>query len=202
MLVQKLLEITKKISDDDLENYLEASYSIYYKEYVSQNSLCKISKKIDPAITSNLIRFFRLVSPTYKIDEDMVKDIFKGKPKSFNVINEKISNILQSLSTRINFTDKFNSIKTKNLFSNDCYNNSSVKYSLKEIVNFSWKINLVISHSTHNKVLLPEIFVKFLFSDGSQSKIRMSIKMFQEFRKEITNQVKKIVDNERVTFLK
>lgn len=202
MLVQKLLENTKKIIDDELENYIEVSYSIFNKDYLSQLSLCKISKKLDSSVISSLVRFFRLVSPTYKIDEEIVKEVFKNKSKSYAVINDKITYILQSLSTRINFTDKINSIKTKNLFSTDCYNTSNMRHSLKEIVNFSWKINLVISHNTHNKVLLPEIYVKILLNDGTQKIIRMTIKMFQEFRKEITNHIKRIVDNEKITFLK
>lgn len=80
MLVQKLLENTKKIIDDDLENYIEVSYSIFNKDYLSQSSLCKISKKLDSSIISSLVRFFRLVSPTYKIDEENVKEILKNKP--------------------------------------------------------------------------------------------------------------------------
>ena len=69
------------------------------------------------------------------------------------------------------------------------------------LTDFKWKINLIISNSEINKILVPQITLTFEFSDGSVLKTLVSMKIFQEMRKNLTLHIKKIIENEHVNLL-
>ena len=73
---------------------------------------------------------------------------------------------------------------------------------MKVLCNFNWKINLIISNNESNRVLVPQIFLIFGFTDGTNLKTKISLKLFQEFRKNLTFQIRKIIENEGKALLK
>ena len=197
MIVQKLLETIKPLQDDEVKDYLDFSYSLFSKDLLDQNKMNKISTKLNVHILSSLVRFFRLITPTFSFDDDEIKEVFKNKNQALKFFQEKINEIRSIQNTRINFTDKISLLKTKSLVL------SNVKEKgIKIFSNISWKVDLIISNKLCSKVLTPCISLFFHFSDGSVKSLKVSIKVFQEMRKTITHHIKKILDNEKVVFLK
>lgn len=202
MIIQKLIDPIKQMEDSKLNDCIDLSYSLFTKEISNQNQINKIPKNYDVKIISNLVRFFRLINPSVKLDEEVIKEAFKGKQQSYNNITSKISEIIKSLSTRISFCDKFNSLQSKNFFFRDNSQSNPIINSIYDFVNLTWRIELVISNSNSNRVLLPIIHLNFYFSNGEQLKTTVSIKVFQELRKAMTYHIKRMIDNERVNLLK
>ena len=203
MIVQRLLEPSLSFKDDELANHIDLSFSIFNKDILAQSQLNKVHKKFDTKIISNFVRFFRIINPNYKLDEDIIREIFKGKKTSLENLFEKIGLITQQLSTKINFCDKIKTIQLKNYFVHDTFNQSILGLmQIKTVVNFNWRIDLIISNTNSNRVLLPEIYLFFNFADGEQLKLKVGMKVFQEFRKTISSHIKKIIENERVNLLK
>ena len=199
MIIEKILELPLKLQkEEELNDYLDISYSIFMNE-VSSKQVNKVIKKFDSNTLSNLIRFYRLVNINSKIDEDSLKDLFKGKSSSLENIKDKIKEILLIQSTRINFSDYDN-----NQFIKATDSNKSIKKtdsSIKILTDFKWKVNLIISNSELNKILVPQIILTFEFSDGSSLKTLVSMKIFQEIRKNLTLHIKRIIENEHVNLL-
>lgn len=203
MIAQKLLEPFKQEKDDSLNDYINISYSIYNKEIIAQNQLNKVSKKFDNKLISNLIRIFRMTNHVNVLDEDYLKDVFKGKDTSMSNFLSKIKEINSSLGVKLSFLDKSSSLLNKNLF---CYDNQTknilglVKFN--QLENITWKVELVISNSTSNRVLVPLIYFNFHFADGTVLNTRISVKVFQELRKSISFHIKRILENEKVGLIK
>ena len=51
-------------------------------------------------------------------------------------------------------------------------------------------------------MLVPEIYMIFTLDDGSQLKMKIDMRMFNEFRKNLALNIKKIIENENVSLLK
>lgn len=203
MLVQKLFEPLKLQDDTSTNDYLDISYSVFSKEIISPAYIKKLAKKLDVKIISNLIRFFRMINPSVKLDEEIFKDIFKNKPNSLSNFSEKVIEIYRSQNSRLLFTEKINFLKTSNFFCKDntlqSLNNSS--NNIRELCNITWKINLIISNKSSNRVLLPEIIITYYFTSGESKIISVSMKVFQEMRKALTFHIKRIIDNEKINLL-
>ena len=68
--------------------------------------------------------------------------------------------------------------------------------------NFDFKIDVNISSNFNNRMLSPEIYFIFTFEDGSILKIKVDLRMFNEIRKNLSLNIKKILFNENVALLK
>lgn len=205
MIANRLLEQTKSINEDSkLNDTIDLSYSIFTKEIIAQNQFNKIQKNFDIKIVSSLVRFFKLINPVIKLDEDSIKDIFKGKSLSYTNLLNKISEILNELNKRVSFSDKTNSLYVNNYFCRDnlLRQNNLLNNNIRELVGFNWKVELIISNTHSNRVLIPIIYLYFNFSNGERCKCKATLKVFQEMRKSLTYHIKKIIENERVTQLK
>ena len=125
-------------------------------------------------------------------------EILKGKNESIKILNEKIKEIFQIQSKRVLFSESepINSFKNVPLKENNKGSNIS------KIVNFDFKIDVPISSHYSNRLLTPEIYFIFTFDDGTILKTKVDIRMFNEFRKDLTLNIKKILTNEGVNLLK
>ena len=69
-------------------------------------------------------------------------------------------------------------------------------------MNFDYKIDVVISSNYHNKLLVPQIYLIFSLDDGEIVKIKVDLRIFNEFRKCLGMHVKKILFNEGISQIK
>lgn len=196
---EKLLSLTKAYDDITLCDYLDLSYSIYTKE-IDKSKLTKVGKKFNIEVLSALIRFYRQINCSLNLDDDILKEAFTGKPESLDNIRDKVKEIIQLQNIRNNFSsyDIAPIIETPDCSLKPLHNINS----FKRIINFSWKVNLIISNSNMNKILIPQIFLVFEFENGEKLKASISMKRFQEMRKKFTYHIKKIIDNEHTPLLK
>ena len=70
------------------------------------------------------------------------------------------------------------------------------------MVNFDYKIDVVISSNYSNKLLIPQIYFIFTLDDGEIIKVKVDLRMFNEFRKNLGMHIKKILINEGVSQIK
>lgn len=206
MIAEKLFESTKELDDTTLCTYLDVAFSFYMKDLIHTSRINSMKNKFDTKIISSIVRFFRIINITVKLDEDALKDHLKGKAKSLENLHEKIDEILKIQGTKKKFSDTVSiAALPRNLF---CYDtnlqaNPTPKINtIKTLCDFNWKVNLVISNCNSNKILMPEILLGFSFTDGTKLQAKIPMKVFQEMRKNLTFHIKRILDNEGVTFLK
>ena len=200
MLLDRLFSKNTDLDENVINDYIELSYSYYRKDLIHSNKISKMTTKFDTSIISNFVRFFRYINSSSNLDEEEIKDRFKNKPKAFDSLLQKINEIRIHQNTKVKFSDKKEiTTLTKNLFSYNPYLNNS---NIKVLCNFNWKINLIISNTESNRVLVPEILLVFGFSDGTDLKAKISLKLFQIFRKNLTFHIRKILENEGISLLK
>ena len=153
-IINNLLEPFKAIeSDKEIQDLINISYKLYSKEI-------KITDQKNVHLLSNLVRFFRSLNITRKVDEELLsKDIFKNKPNSLNLINEKITQIYKLQSQRVYFTEKYNKLMTKG------YNNSVKPILLRDLPSFTKCCPNIISSSSCDYFISRASDVKCLFDN-------------------------------------
>jgi hypothetical protein len=124
--------------------------------------------------------------------------VFKGKPQSIATLNAYIEEIKSIQKTRL----MFNSDDVQNSLQAISNKNNAKGPSIKEIINCEYKIDVVISNDYSNKMLTPEIYLLFSLDDGSTLKTKIDLRMFNELRKGVALNIKKILENENVPLLK
>lgn len=199
----KYLDPVKQLNLDDNKTsslctkaytfYQNRSGSIFSSEQTEQENI----------IISAFFRFFKSINSSKKLDEEYITtylktDLLKGKANSLGLIQNYIKEILGIQSTRILFgvTEISDSLK------NVPMKNRSRGPNIKKIINFEYKIEVMVSSDYSNRVLTPKIFFIFTFEDGTVLKTQISVKLFNEFRKDLALNVKKIIQNEGVPLLK
>ena len=198
----KYLEPIKKVqlSDEATTQLITKAYDYYQNRILPPLT---DEEKQNAHILSCFIRFFKCINSGKKIDEEFLQnyfknEIFKQKPQSIAALNNYKSEIVSIQSSRLLFStpDLPKPLKDIALKSN------SKGKNIKQIINFDYKINVVISSSYSNRMLVPEIYMIFTLDDGSQLKMKIDMRMFNEFRKNLAVNIKKIIENENVSLLK
>ena len=200
-MIKYLNPISKFAIDDNTTSQIIIQAYDYYKDK-SVNKQIGQSKEYSQ-VFSCFVRFFNSINSTKPIDDEhfqntLKNEILKGKNESIKILNEKIKDILQIQSKRVLFSESepINSLKNVPLKENNKGSNIS------KIVNFDFKIDVPISSHYSNRLLTPEIYFIFTLDDGTILKTKVDIRMFNEFRKDLTLNIKKILTNEGVNLLK
>ena len=200
-MIKYLNPISKFAIDDNTTSQIIIQAYDYYKDK-SVNKQIGQSKEYSQ-VFSCFVRFFNSINSTKPIDDEhfqniLKNEILKGKNESIKILNEKIKEIFQIQSKRVLFSESepINSFKNVPLKENNKGSNIS------KIVNFDFKIDVPISSHYSNRLLTPEIYFIFTLDDGTILKTKVDIRMFNEFRKDLTLNIKKILTNEGVNLLK
>ena len=200
-MLKYLNPITRYSIDDNTTTQIIEQAFYYYKEKIINKQFSQ-SKEYSQVL-SCFVRFFNSVSSTKPIDDEhfqntLKNELLKGKNESIKILNEKIKEILQIQSKRVLFSEPepVNSLKNVPLKENNKGSN------ICKIVNFDFIIDVPISSHYSNRILTPEIYFIFTLEDGTILKTKVDIRMFNEFRKDLTLNVKKILTNEGVNLLK
>jgi hypothetical protein len=187
------------LDDETTNNILDNSY-IYYKDNMLNYQL-KENKNFAMAF-SCFLRFLRSINSSRKIDEELFQnylrnEVLKGKPKTIAKLNNLINEIKLIQSSRILFNSNnyigFNEIVLKE---------KSFGKNYRYVNNFDFKIDVNISSNYNNRMLSPEIYFIFTFDDGSLLKIKVDLRLFNEIRKNLSLNIKKILFNENIALLK
>lgn len=198
----KYLEPLKKIK---LNDDLTASLITKAYDYHQNRILPELTEeeKQNAQILSCFIRFFKCINSGRKIDEEFLQNYFKNevlkdKPKSIQNLNNYRQEIIAIQSSRLLFSTEGlpRPLKDVTIKSNSKGNN------IKQIINFDYKIDVVISSVYSNRMLVPEICFVFTLDDGSQLKMKIDLRMYNEFRKNLALNIKKMLENENVNLLK
>jgi len=225
----KLIESLKniEIEDSDLCSIVESAFKFIYfnsniknlSSIISNNSNNLNSQKAFSILT----RIFKNFNTNKKLEEEnlnnSLKEFLKGKNNSVNLIMTKIKEISSIQMKRNNFSDNLSTrhlnyfiVNKKEKFNNeslgldrlDINNNllGFISRNLYPLTNFSFKINIIISNDSSNRVLTPEIFLLLTLDNGKTITINVEMRVFQELRKCLAMSIKKIIDNESVNLLK
>ena len=190
---------TFNLDDETAYNILDNSY-LFYKDNILNYQL-KENKNFAMAFSA-FLRFLKSVNSSKKIDEEFFQnylknEALKGKPKTISKLNELINEIKLIQSSRILFNSNnyigFSQIPLKE---------KSFGKNYKYVNNFDFKIDVNISSNFNNRMLSPEIYFIFTFEEGSILKIKVDLRMFNEIRKNLSLNIKKILFNENVALLK
>lgn len=202
----KCLDNLKSYADEELVQLSLIAFNFFKNKTISKD---KITDNINSQIAlSTLIRFFRSVNINKRIDEDTInsnlKDYLKNKPETIKQIYLKIKEIFSLQTQKINFSEKQFDNLNHFIYTNNKKNyiDNLLEENLKELTNFSWRINVTISNNVSNRVLAPEIYLFLSFDDGTNLNFIIDVKVFQEIRKSLANHIKKILENESVLLLK
>ena len=198
----KYLEPLKKTDFNDASTVELISKAYEYYQFRVIPDLNE-NQKQNAQYFSCFIRFFKCINSSRKIDEEFLQnyfknEIFKGKPRSIEILNSYIEEIKSIQKTRLLFSsDEIQS--SLQAISNK---SNSKGPNIKEIINYEYKLDVVISNNYSNKMLTPEIYLLFSLDDGSTLKTKIDLRMFNELRKGIALNIKKILENESVPLLK
>lgn len=205
--MEKILDGINILDDKTLLDHIELSYKIYKSESKEPKNtklnIKEVSNKYNQVILSSLVRFFRYINNSLYIDSETLKEILKSRTLSYSLITEKLNEVLSNQNKRIYITDSFykenNNATTffPRINSHIRYSHDSVKY----ISGISWRINLIISNSDMNKVLIPQVIIVFTYEDSSIERFIVPINVFQEMRKNMTKHLKKVIENDHVSLL-
>ena len=198
----KYLEPLKKaeLNDASTVELISKAYEYYQFRVVPD---LNENQKQNIQYFSCFVRFFKCINSSRKIDEEFLQnyfknEIFKGKPQSVELLNSYIEEIKGIQKTRLLFSsDEIQS--SLQAISNK---SNSKGPNIKEIINCEYKVDVVISNDYSNKMLTPEIYLLFSLDDGSTLKTKIDLRMFNELRKGIALNIKKILENENVPLLK
>ena len=198
----KYLDPIKSIGlDDKTTSQLIACAYNYYQTKEINKSAC--SKKEFARLISCFVRFFGSLNTCKQIDEDIFQSYLKneglkGKNESIKLLNSYINEIKQIQSAKILFSspDLGNTLNAIDKKTNNRGRN------IRNLVNFDYKIDVVISSNYSNRLLIPQIYFIFSLDDGEIIKVKVDLRMFNEFRKNLGMHIKKILINEGVSQIK
>ena len=198
----KYLDPIKSLGVDDKTtcSLISTAYNYYQTKEINRNA---ISKKEFAKLISCFIRFFGSLNSSKQIDEDgfqsyLKNEGLKGKIESIKLLNGYVNEIRQIQNSKILFSspDLGNTLNSIDIKSNNRGKN------IRNLVNFDYKIDVVISSNYHNKLLVPQIYFIFTLDDGEIFKVKVDLRIFNEFRKDLGMHVKKILLNEGISQIK
>lgn len=199
----KYLDHLRGNNCDDTTLLVLATKAYHFYEDKSVSVFTNDQTEHDNYIISVFIRFFKCINSSKALDKDFFdgyikNDIFKGKPLTIDYVTNCINSIKATQATRLLFevTDVGDSLKQVPAKQNGKGKN------IKKVVNFEYKLEVVVSNLVSNKVLVPQIYFIFTFDDGTTLKTQIGIRLFNEFRKNLALNIKKIIQNESVPLLK
>ncbi len=199
--MNKTIDQAKSLGIDDktTSSLITVAYN-YYQTKEIDKKVC--TKKEYAKLISCFVRFFRSINSTKQNDDELIQHLklesLKGKTESLNLVTKYIAEIRQVQSSKILFgspdlTNTLNPINNKN------YNRGR---HIRNLVNFDYKIDVVISSNYHNKLLQPQIYLIFSLDDGEIIKVKVDLRIFNEFRKDLAFHIKKILLNEGISQIK
>ena len=199
--MNKAIDQVKSLGIDDktTSSLITVAYN-YYQTKEIDKKVC--TKKEYAKLISCFVRFFRSINSTKQNDDELIQHLklesLKGKTESLNLVTKYIAEIRQVQSSKILFgspdlTNTLNPINNKN------YNRGR---HIRNLVNFDYKIDVVISSNYHNKLLQPQIYLIFSLDDGEIIKVKVDLRIFNEFRKDLAFHIKKILLNEGISQIK
>ena len=199
--MNKTIDQAKSLGIDDktTSSLITVAYN-YYQTKEIDKKVC--TKKEYAKLISCFVRFFRSINSTKQNDDELIQHLklesLKGKTESLNLVIKYIAEIRQVQSSKILFgspdlTNTLNPINNKN------YNRGR---HIRNLVNFDYKIDVVISSNYHNKLLQPQIYLIFSLDDGEIIKVKVDLRIFNEFRKDLAFHIKKILLNEGISQIK
>ena len=199
--MNKTIDQVKSLGIDDktTSSLITVAYN-YYQTKEIDKKVC--TKKEYAKLISCFVRFFRSINSTKQNDDELIQHLklesLKGKNESLNLVTKYIAEIRQVQSSKILFgspdlTNILNPINNKN------YNRGR---HIRNLVNFDYKIDVVISSNYHNKLLQPQIYLIFSLDDGEIIKVKVDLRIFNEFRKDLAFHIKKILLNEGISQIK
>ena len=199
--MNKTIDQAKSLGIDDktTSSLITVAYN-YYQTKEIDKKVC--TKKEYAKLISCFVRFFRSINSTKQNDDELIQHLklesLKGKTESLNLVTKYIAEIRQVQSSKILFgsPDLTNTLNTKN---NKNYNRGR---HIRNLVNFDYKIDVVISSNYHNKLLQPQIYLIFSLDDGEIIKVKVDLRIFNEFRKDLAFHIKKILLNEGISQIK
>ena len=198
----KYLDPIKSLGLDDktTSQLITCAYNYYQTKEINK-SAC--SKKEFARLISCFVRFFGSLNTSKQIDEDIFQSYLKneglkGKNESIKLLNSYINEIKQIQSAKILFSspDLGNTLNAIDKKTNNRGRN------IRNLVNFDYKIDVVISSNYSNRLLIPQIYFIFSLDDGEIIKVKVDLRMFNEFRKNLGMHIKKILINECVSQIK
>ena len=199
--MNKTIDQAKSLGIDDktTSSLITVAYN-YYQTKEIDKKVC--TKKEYAKLISCFVRFFRSINSTKQNDDELIQHLklesLKGKTESLNLVTKYIAEIRQVQSSKILFgspdlTNTLNPINNKN------FNRGR---HIRNLVNFDYKIDVVISSNYHNKLLQPQIYLIFSLDDGEIIKVKVDLRIFNEFRKDLAFHIKKILLNEGISQIK
>lgn len=199
----KYLEPIKQFNVDEKTTNALCNKAFAFYQTRSSSVFSPEQTEQDNIIISSFIRFFKCINSSKKIDEEFFQnylknEVFKGKPSTIEHVFKYVKEILNVQANRLLFevTDLSDSLKHVPM------KQFAKGRNIRKIVNFEYKIEVVVSNTFSNRVLLPQIYFIFTFDNGTTLKTQISIRLFNEFRKNLALNIKKIIQNEGVPLLK
>ena len=198
----KYLDPIRSINLDDktTSSLISVAYNYYNTKEINR-SAC--SKKEFAKLISCFFRFFGSINSSKALDEDLLQSYLKneglkGKNESIKLLNGYINEIKQIQNSKILFSspDLRNTLNAIDKKTNNRGRN------IRNLMNFDYKIDVVISSNYSNKLLIPQIYFIFTLDDGEIIKVKVDLRMFNEFRKDLGMHIKKILINEGVSQIK
>ena len=197
----KPLDIVKTLGIDDktATSLITVAYNYYQTKEIDKKV---ITKKEYAKLVSCFVRFFGSLNSSRISDDDIFHYLktegLKGKNESITLVTNYINEIRQIQSSKILFSSP-DLTSTLNQINNKTYNSGR---NIRNLVNFDYKIEVVISSNYHNKLLLPQIYLIFSLDDGEIIKMKVDLRIFNEFRKDLSMHIKKILLNEGISQIK
>lgn len=198
----KYLEPIKTLGLDDQTCSSLAQCAYEYFKTKTVNPQIATKKEYSKAL-SCFVRFFGLINPTKNINDPLFQlylknEALKGKPETLKLISQYIQEILQIHMSKVLFSspdieNTFNAVSNK-------YNNKGEK--IRYLVGFDYKIEVIVSSNYSNKILTPQIYFIMTLDDGEIIKMKVELRMFNEFRKDLSLNIKRILANEGEVLLK
>ena len=198
----KCLDPVKSLGLDDktTSSLISVAYNYYQTREINRSTF---SKKEYAKLISCFVRFFGSLNSSKQQDEDLFQSYLKneglkGKAESIKILNGYINEIKQIQTAKILFSspDLGNTLNAIDKKTNNRGRN------IRNLVNFDYKIDVVISSNYNNKLLIPQIYLIFSLDDGEIIKVKTDLRMFNEFRKNLGMHIKKILINEGVSQIK
>ena len=198
----KYLDPVKSLGLDDktTSSLISVAYNYYQTKEINRSTF---SKKEYAKLISCFVRFFGSLNSSKQQDEDTMQTYLKneglkGKTESIKLLNGYINEIKQIQTAQILFSspDLGNTLNAIDKKTNNRGRN------IRNLVNFDYKIDVIISSNYNNKLLIPQIYLIFSLDDGEIIKVKTDLRMFNEFRKNLGMHIKKMLINEGVSQIK
>ena len=197
----KTIDPVKSLGIDDktASSLITVAYNYYQTKEIDKSV---ITKKEYAKLISCFVRFFSSLNSSRLSDDDILHYLktegLKGKAESIALASQYVTEIRQVQSSKILFSSP-DLTSTLNPVNNKTYNRGR---NIRNLVNFDYKIDVVISSNYHNKLLAPQIYFIFTLDDGEIIKVKVDLRIFNEFRKDLGMHVKKILLNEGISQIK